>query len=189
MLEEKLKQRLVGATVLIGLAVIFLPMLFDNTEPVDPNDGFSEIPPRENPEEAAPGNKGLFSIDPDGESSAREPVDGNGTVARIDNIWRSTNGQGGTPKPAGDPGSGVVPTGKDGWVVQLASFTRSQNARELETKLKGLGYRAFVETVSMEKGVRYRVRVGPEPLKDRARILLDRLKKESGLDGIVINHH
>ena len=32
--DNKLKQRIVGALVLIALAVIFLPMLFKNEEPV-----------------------------------------------------------------------------------------------------------------------------------------------------------
>src|SRR5919109_3280343 len=65
MIEEKLKQRLVGATVLVGLGVIFIPMLLDNSGnsgvsesaikiPARPSDSFTSVPLAEKPAERAP---------------------------------------------------------------------------------------------------------------------------------------
>src|SRR5438067_1605065 len=65
MIEEKLKQRLVGATVLVGLGVIFIPMLLDNSgssgvpesaikTPSRPGDSLTSVPLAEKPAERAP---------------------------------------------------------------------------------------------------------------------------------------
>jgi DedD protein len=43
-LDDRLKQRLVGALVLVVLAIIFLPVLFDR-EPIEPLDTQTQIPP------------------------------------------------------------------------------------------------------------------------------------------------
>jgi DedD protein len=45
-MDQALKQRLVGASVLVALAVIFVPMFFTDTEPTKPSWEGSPIPPK-----------------------------------------------------------------------------------------------------------------------------------------------
>lgn len=54
------------------------------------------------------------------------------------------------------------------WVIQLASFSQQANAKALEKKVAGLGLKAHIEEVTSNNKTNYRVRIGPE--SDRGRI-------------------
>ena len=184
-MEQKLKERLTGAVVLILLAVIVVPLLLDDTRRVDtritttnipekPDDQFTtrlvpileqdEILPEAELEEVIPA-----PVDADDATiaEAESPVD---------------------PTPA----AGAQPANTDltGWVVQVGSFSRA-NADKLNERLRGAGYRAYVvdEPVTAKDGsLLYRVRIGPEVLRSEALKLKAELKKEMKLDGFVLNY-
>lgn len=72
------------------------------------------------------------------------------------------------------------------WVVQIASFSKENNAVALRNKLQKSGYRAFIERVSESKKIR--VKVGPELSKNTAENLQTNLMEEFQLQGVVIKH-
>ncbi|MBC8283305.1 MAG: SPOR domain-containing protein [Nitrospinae bacterium] len=72
----------------------------------------------------------------------------------------------------------------NGWVVQLGSFKKVENAKGYIKKIKKKGYTPFM--VSDEKSNWHKIRVGPYPSKDEAdQVVLD-LKKAQGITAIVL---
>ncbi len=72
------------------------------------------------------------------------------------------------------------------YVVQAAAFRRSEDARGLQQKLAKKGYSAFVEEAQLgEKGVWYRVYVGPFAAAGAADAAVSRLKAEERLTALV----
>ena len=75
------------------------------------------------------------------------------------------------------------------WVVQVGSFSDSDNALALRNKLLKQKYAAFVDEVKGPGGEKiFRVRIGPELLRSRADVIRDDLEKHSRLRGIVVRH-
>ncbi|MBV9576260.1 MAG: SPOR domain-containing protein [Gammaproteobacteria bacterium] len=71
------------------------------------------------------------------------------------------------------------------WVVQIGSFKNKANALRLVNQLRENGYRAFIQAFS---GNHTRVFVGPENKRDAAYQLVDRLKSDLHIRGIVVSY-
>ena len=61
--------------------------------------------------------------------------------------------------PAPPPPVKVVAQGK--WIVQLASFSKSDNASRLQQRLAAKGYQVMIDSLQRGAGTVHRVRVGP----------------------------
>jgi DedD protein len=191
-MEQGLKERLVGAAVLVILAVIFIPMLLGGSLESDEPITETNIPER-------PDNKSSSRIMPlletETESSSAikgvkedkiKPVDTlkesvhsitkQGTIAESEQVVQLADK------------SQSKRVGLTAWVVQLGSFNTKENADLLNERLRKAGYPAFVEPIKQEGGTIYRVRVGPELLRSDADSLLDKLKTSMKLDGIVLRY-
>ena len=70
------------------------------------------------------------------------------------------------------------------FVVQVAAFSDRYGARSLVAKLKKVGFPAFIETVTTDKGTLHRVRVGPYPSREVADTARAKLKA-AGFAGVV----
>ncbi len=164
-MDDSLKQRLVGAVVLLALAVIFVPVLFDRErlEPIDSRTRIPpapEIPPLDIPEPATP------------EWVEAVPEPEIAVVAEEDIVVQSL-----AQAPAAVQGD------ERAWVLQVASFRSDQHAGALKSTLEGLGYPAYTRKVSYKNGDITRVFVGPKLNKTalrEAKVTIDRdLKVES----------
>jgi DedD protein len=201
MIEEKLKQRLVGATVLVGLGVIFIPMLLDNSgnsgvsesvtkAPSRPSDSFASVPLAEKPAERAP---------PKLQKPPPLPARVESPPPRLEVVLPVEPAEEGVaPKEVleVDPAQGVgkalapPPAAKaekraGTHIVQLASFSSEGKAVALKTRLRKRGYNAFVERIPVRGGKLFRVRIGPlSELK--AKKLQATLEKDINLKGMVI---
>ncbi len=204
----QLKQRLVGAVVLVSLAIIIIPMLLPgegrytrqqpvSTIPVEPDYRFAPLPeappappvaqappvPVEAlpaPEEEKPVPQALPAKS--AEKPAAKPKPAAEPVAKPD-----------LPIDAATPKHSAVSKAGDGqataWVVQVGSFSSARNAHALRDKLRKMGHSAFVEAVEDKGGKSvYRVRVGPEVRRDLAEKLQQRLAREAKLKGIVLRY-
>ncbi len=199
----QLKQRLVGAVVLVSLAVIVIPMLLPGEGemttsqrgsliPKAPDYRFAPVPespvaphlaaappvPDETPpvaEEPQPSVKKA--------SSAKPPIKPPGKpVSKAD-----------LPIDAATPKHSNVSKKGDGqataWVVQVGSFSHRKNAHVLRDKLRKQGFASFVEAVQDKCGKPvYRVRVGPEVRRDLADKLQQLLVRDAKLKGIVLRY-
>ena len=74
------------------------------------------------------------------------------------------------------------------WAVQVGSFSTLDNAERLRDQLRAQGFRAFVDVARTSKGETYRVRVGPELDRKRAKAVREELRKKMKLKGIVLRH-
>ncbi len=175
-LEPQHKQRLVGAVVLVALAVIFVPMVLDSERaatlsagklPEKPGFHFEPITiPNREPEPfvARPAIV---------ERTQARPV----ALGPVEKVAESAED---APKVE----SGDLP----GWAVQVGSFSSMENALALRDRLRGKDFPAFVEQIAGEKGAVYRVRVGPEASRERAEVLQNRVKAAFELPALVMSH-
>ncbi len=178
-MDEKLKRRLVGATVLVSLAIIFVPMLLEDGPVVSTTIDETNIPLR-------PDREFSSKILPmESETLDSMPAEDGSTP---DDIDRSEDGRQQTEDE--DGGEEKQPTVSDeqpvqsedlregisAWVVQVGSFSQQQNATKVELDLQQKGFSAFVEQTDMQGRQLYRVLVGPEVDKKRADKIMQNLK-------------
>ncbi len=206
-MEQRLKQRLIGAVVLVALAVIFIPMLL--TGPVERHamDVPIEIPPRPQvmtvpgvPEpmpasdqrqrlptpvfserqQLGQAQPATTSSGPAARPSARA------SVASETTTTRSQGGPASTPPaaPAASPSRAELAA----WAVQVGSFGSQLNATGLRDKLRAAGFAAYVDTAEGNGQRFYRVRVGPVIERAEAESLKARLEREQSLPALVVAH-
>jgi len=88
------------------------------------------------------------------------------------------------PKPATTQPA-VSTTGM--WAVQLGSFSNKDNAEKLAANLRKQGYAAFLSQLTTDKGRLHRVRIGPQKDRASAEAMASRLAKV-GHKGQVVPH-
>ena len=187
-MEQKLKERITGTTVLVLLAVILIPLLLDDGRVVETRITATNIP--EQPDEEF--TTRLVPIpEPDDVVPAEEQGgDGPAQVAALDAHPEQAQ-PAAEPEPVADaPAAEAGTAGLTGWVVQVGSFSRN-NADSLNDRLRARGYPSYVvdEPVTARDGSQlYRVRIGPEVLRSEALKLKAEIKKEMDLDGFVLNY-
>ncbi len=165
-MDTDLKQRIIGAAVLFGLAVIFVPMILDG--PVDrPSGPQSTGVPLELPDPQAAETE---------TEPAREPADRPEPVPTAD------------PTPVPSTRDQPRTDGEAGWAVQLGSFSADGNADALATRMREAGFEAFVQRVEVSNGTMYRVRVGPVADREEAEALAVRVRERSGEPAVVVEH-
>ncbi len=79
--------------------------------------------------------------------------------------------------------AGTSPTGM--WAVQLGSFSERENAERLAAKLKELKFAAFLSQAPAESGSFHRVRIGPLKDRESADAMAERLQN-AGHEGRVV---
>jgi len=202
MMEQKLKERLVGAAVLVAVAVIIIPIILSDSPETESISG-SNIP--EKPESNF-NSRIIPVIKHDGKTSSRD-MQSNSigskdkqiktnqetvkeiVVEKIETISEKTaeinssikENEVKEPEIEANVGLSV-------WIVQLGSFSSEENAQSLNKKLRKAGYPAFVEPLNKNGQTSYRVRVGPEIKRSDAELLLKELKDNMGMEGILVSY-
>ncbi|TQG69748.1 SPOR domain-containing protein [Pseudomonas aeruginosa] len=205
LLERGLKQRIVGALVLIALAVIFLPMLFTREDesrqvvveapprPQAPAMPSVEVQPTEVPE-LQPGEEDIApEIVEEGSPAAAgqpsQPI--GGLPATPPATQPPAQTQAASPPPSQpQPPAAPPPAEKrldannlpQSWSVQLASLSNRARAEELQKTLRSQGYNAYIRSFD---GMN-RVFVGPVIQRAEADRLRDQLSKQQKLNGFVV---
>lgn len=192
LLDRRLKQRMVGALVLLALAAVFLPMLFNRAD--QPRAVRVEAPPMP----AAPAPLQIETPEPDvpepalAEAPASAPAVEAAAVAVPEPV---------APPPAAVPAAPPVvappvrsepvaaPASRldgDGlplsWSVQLVSLSNAARAQELQQRLRQQGHNAYIRSVD---GMQ-RVFVGPLLDKSEAQRLAQEIGRQQRLSPIVV---
>jgi DedD protein len=205
-MDTALKQRLVGASVLIALAVVVLPMLLGGRPdgeipesqkielPPQPSEldfetrryPIGEQPPKPRADRSAVVAKPLPSPAPapaisDDSAAEPPPQSTSGTIVEAlpDRVALPTI------EIAEEPPVEVIPlatqpedTGR--YIVQVASFGAVDNAKRLSEALRGYGYAVKTDTVKSDVGTLHRVRVGPYGTESEANSVVSRLQTQVG---------
>jgi DedD protein len=180
-MDDALKKRLLGAGVLIALAIIFIPALI-GTDPIESPE-IGKIPRAPESEEFAPTLLQEEAIAPQipekVEKPAPEPV---AAVAPQPVPEKETAAV--KPKPVKQT---PAQAGLHSWAIQVGSFAQRENAQRLVEKLRKAGLQTpEPERFELEDQVLYRVKVGPMLQKSRADALLSKINKISGGTGRVV---
>ena len=189
-MHRRLKERLIGAAVLVMLAVIFIPMILDDTSHIESTITDTNIPSKP---EVDFSSRRVPVLEPSNKEIQSPPVSipvnpADETVTATAAPAKSAQ----AVSPAAENVSKSATTtdredlGLTAWVVQLGSFSDEVNAESLNKKLRQAGFAAFVEPLKQNNTLAYRVRVGPELLRADADKLQNQLHVKLHLDGIVV---
>lgn len=200
-MDEGLKQRIIGALVLVVAAVVFLPMLLSGQDEtvevvVDvPEEPFLDQQPIAPAEPVAlpdaPQVPGIPEPDPATDSTAAaqpQPQPGQPpmvTASEPEPAAEPELEQATEPEPpAATPAP--KPAASGDWVIQLGSFSSSGNAEGLSATLRTQGYNSYTHSVTVQGKTITRVYVGPLASRDAANRLRDELASKRGSKGLVV---
>lgn len=166
-MDDGIKQRLIGAIVLMALMVIFLPMFFNggNAEQIDILIEMPEKPPIPEFDVSKPATPSELKAKEESQSPKEEMILEELKDKKVD--------------AEGLPVS---------WTLQVASFKERENAEKLRDKLRDGGYKAYIK---------YRLDVEPRMIRVFVGPVLDRktvdkfktsISKQYKLDGVVVRY-
>jgi DedD protein len=165
----RLYQRLVGVAVLVAVAVVAVPLIFDFRGPDEPPIANSGIPAK--PE-------GLrveeITLRPAAPSA---PATGRGATAVVPSAS--------TAEPPAAAGNKVGQP-PQAWAVKVGSFSSEDNATSLRNQLRSKGYSAFFDKTVVDGKPLLRVYVGPDVQKGRSEQLRERIAREFNLPEAVV---
>jgi DedD protein len=173
-MDRRVKERLIGASILVVLIVLIVPELLSGPAPV------AEGPrlPVSTPEPVRNVTVDLATRQapvPDAVATApTEPpaASGGATVPPAVAAPAPPKAEPPAPLESAVPAPTSVPAGKpatvahSSWAVQLGSFASQANADKLARRLKAEGFAVYVLPGGSGSSARYRVRIGP--MADRA---------------------
>jgi DedD protein len=177
-IDKSLKHRIVGALVLVALAVIFVPMLF--TRPDEVRQVVVDAPPMP-PTPTMPSVELQPVVIPEPEPLPADLPEAEVAVPDTQPVPEVAPGPEQTPAaaPASRLDANSLPIS---WSVQLASLSSRSSAEELQQSLRSKGYNAYVRTF---EGMN-RVFVGPVLERAEADRLRDQIKRQLKLEGFVV---
>jgi len=189
MMEKTLKERIIGATVLVTVVVLIVPVFLDGP-PAD-GDTISEVVPL--PGQSAQRMQTIVldrdRKEPVPSPSLAAPERHEQTIATTATPQKSAPAKQDTERPEPIAVSPLLSAGSATgmWAVQLGSFSNTQNAEKLAADLRAQGFAAFLSQRSTSTGDLHRVRVGPQKDREAAEAMAARLQK-AGHTGTVLPH-
>jgi DedD protein len=156
-LDELMKQRVIGALVILALAVIILPMLL-NLDGEYTVDNRSQIPTRPD----------IVAV----QIPSSEPIADNKGTKNADQMFRFNDSREEAKNKVNNDISlegeapGLTSEGvPKSWILQVGSFIDSNKAKSLTGQLQADQYRAYSRRSTTDGKPIYRVYVGPKILK------------------------
>jgi DedD protein len=159
--KESVKHRLIGAAVLIAAGVLFLPSLIKDHQQYRV-DTKTQLPARPN----------IRVVDfndpvrPEGIEPAK-PID------EMFAVKENSSSVGAQSQLAG-------------WVIQVASLSSLDSAKQLRDKLQAEGHRAYVRSPGDKASSGHRVLIGPKQNKDEISQIKERVDKQLNVNSIII---
>lgn len=187
-MDDKLKQRLIGALVLIIAAVVFLPMLLSGQdETVSVEVEVPEQPEMTSEPIASPAPIELPAQEPVAEIPEAEVIPMPVVEEEIAETEVSEAPAAVPPPEPAAPSAPATPATSQGdWVIQLGSFSATANAEGFKQKLVELGYNAYTVTAQADGKNITRVYVGPLLDREGANRVRDELSRRHDAQGFVV---
>lgn len=214
-MDRALKERLIGAIVLVVVAVLVVPVFLDGpaapdaviSEPVtlpgqndqprtqqtivlqrDRNEPVPSATPAPDPVPDSPPESTPAAATPDpGETLVDEASDTPPASQGSQSQAIAREQAQSEPSPAEANTATTPSAGGSLWAVQLGSFSNRDNAEKLAADLRSQGYAAFLSRLDTSNGELHRVRVGPQKDRDAAERVAETLAK-AGHKGQVVTH-
>jgi DedD protein len=190
-MDRALKERVIGAIVLVGVAVLVVPVFLDGRSDEAQVISKAVALPGQSQQQSAMQTVVL-------NRDRQEPVPAN-TPPPAEKKPQAVEIEAPQAKPQAKKETVVAsqiadsepdvtaesPTGM--WAVQLGSFSNQQNAERLAKDLRDQGYAAFLSKLDTGSGSLHRVRIGPQKDRESAESIAARLGK-TGHSGQVVPH-
>ena len=199
-MEVRVRERLVGALVLVAIVVLVVPAILEGRGPqqaepagqmptrrVEVPIGDTTPPPEEQvlvPEPALPEATAPDAEvqKPAPEPTAPEPQPRAAKPPAVAPAAPPSQATAVREQPAPRPSRAAT-----AWAVQLGAFSNRSKAEQLVADLQKRRYAAFILEYRASGQVLYRVRVGPEQDRARAAEIAERLAKD-GYEPVVARH-
>jgi DedD protein len=199
-MDRRVKERLIGASILVALVVLVVPELLSGPKP---NAAPAPTLPAAAPEplrnvtvdlatSKAPANAEVEPAASQGAAAPDSASTAASTAASAANSPDAHAAAGPSAKAAATRTAAVEsaalsPTsvGLRSWSVQLGSFASRANADNLTRQVKGQGFAVFVLPGGSGTSVRYRVRVGPFADRESAERTAAKLKSLGHVGSLV----
>jgi DedD protein len=200
-MELRVKQRLVGASILGVLVVLIVPELLSGPAPLPaPKAAASAPEPVRNvtvdlatakapvadpvPEPATTPSAPPASAQPSSAQPATALPPGaysGETASAVARARLETS----APPPTYSTAAVKPANAGRGWAVQLGSFASHDNADKLQRQLKAQGFSALVSPSGTGASLRYRVRIGPLADRGAAALVVEKLKSSGHASSLV----
>ncbi|RLQ22886.1 hypothetical protein DWB85_05425 [Seongchinamella sediminis] len=207
-MNEVLKQRLVGALILVALGVVFWPIIF-----VEPGEqgGATEarIPPRPQVQATPVAAPDIAGLRPS-RDIAREPEPED--TERLTLAPETPSAQAGEAPPAAaetapEPEPAPLPAAQKtrseapvkpaldaegipiSWILRVASVSSADNADRLRRELLDMGHKAYVKKIRSNGKTLYRVYVGPKAEKARLERIQGPIDREFGVSSLITRYY
>ncbi len=188
-MKQGTKQRIVGTIVIVSLALIFLPIIFDGqgshqTQTASRIPEQPVVPILPEPQQSRPviiSDADLVAIETKPESelvtkaieeSISDPIEVSASESAFTRDIPTLN-------PAGLP---------NGWSIRLGSFSEASNASDLMQRLQTAGYKAYIRDIDSEQAELTGVFVGPWLERALVNDYIDQLRDEFQLEGMVVRY-
>jgi len=187
--KQGTKQRIVGTIVIVSLALIVLPIIFDGqgshqTQTASRIPEQPVVPILPEPQQSRPviiSDADLVAIETKPESelvtknieeSISDPIEVSASESAFTRDIPTLN-------PAGLP---------NGWSIRLGSFSEASNATNLLQRLQSAGYKAYTRDIDSEQAELTGVFVGPWLERALVNDYIDQLRDEFQLEGLVVRY-
>lgn len=191
-MDRALKERIIGATVLVIFAVLIVPVFLDGPssdtgmtrtlvalpgqgEQITRQQTIVLTRDRSKPEPQASMTKVPVASPP--KVVKQQPAPATSRAAATN---KSPASKPPTAKPASASATGM-------WVVQMGSFSSKANAERLASDLRKKGFAAFLSQHETSSGELHRVRIGPQKDRSSAESMAAQLDR-AGHKGQVVPH-
>lgn len=190
-MEVRVRERLVGALVLVALVVLLVPALLKGPQQ---SPGAAPAPQMKSVEVTLDDGKRPDADDalvpePAAPAAGTAPAAADAAPQR-EAATAARTAPAAAPPAASDPAPVTAPRNaadQPAWAVQLGAFSTRDKAEGLVAELRRRGYAAFVLEYRGGGQVLHRVRVGPEQDRARAVAIAERLRKD-GFQPVVAPH-
>jgi DedD protein len=206
--NDILKQRLVGALILVALGVVFWPIIF--VEPGDrPNEEQPRIPPRPEVSTSPIEPPDQVGLRPAREVEARLEAE----AAESREEAAETGTEGAAPLPsavdeglsANPPEESPAPVQRTreeapenlaldsqgvpvAWILQVASVSSAEKAEQLRQQLLQKDRKAYTRRIKRNGRDLYRVYVGPKFERARLEAMKKEVDREFGVESLIVRY-
>lgn len=179
-MDRRVKERLIGATILVGLVVLFVPEFLAGPHapvvPVEARPGASARTYTVDIDHIATAPPAPAVQAPAAAAQLAEPAPALAPVAAVaaeqarvpeakqvlpPRPTATATQPASAPRPKPLPSATPAQAGALGWTVQAGSFASKLNADAFVGQLRAEGFTVFVSPIGTAAATRYRVRLGP----------------------------
>lgn len=202
MMERALKERIIGAAVLVLFVVLVVPVFLDGapggnevvSEPLllpgqDRQKTQTVVLDRDRKDPVPTASSGAAAPALETTTARPQPVQNKVAAPVKVEPPAEENKTAASPEATATKALASTPrvstTGM--WAVQLGSFSNKENADKLAADLRKQGYAAFLSQLKTDAGQLHRVRIGPQKDREAAEAMAARLAKV-GHKGQVVPH-